>query len=85
MCYDDAGIVDDLLIYKIREGHFMVVVNASNCEKDFEWMSRHLMPDVELRNESDATALLAIQGPKSQAVTPEAHVRRFEIDSLLSL
>lgn len=68
MCYDDAGIVDDLLVYKIGEGHFMVVVNASNSEKDFEWMSRHCMPDVELRNESDATALLAIQGPKSQTV-----------------
>ncbi len=68
MCYDNAGIVDDLLIYKIGENHFMLVVNASNAEKDFEWMSRHLMPDVELRNESDATALLAIQGPQSQAV-----------------
>lgn len=68
MCYDDAGIVDDLLVYKIGEDHFMVVVNASNAEKDFEWMSRHLLPDVDLRNESDATALLAIQGPKSQTV-----------------
>ena len=68
MCYDDAGIVDDLLVYKIGENHFMVVVNASNVEKDFEWMNRHLMPDVDLRNESDATALLAIQGPKSQTV-----------------
>jgi aminomethyltransferase len=68
MCYDNAGIVDDLLVYKIRDDHFMVVVNASNTEKDFEWMGRHLMPDVEFRNESDSTALLAIQGPKSQTV-----------------
>ncbi|MGA7161881.1 MAG: glycine cleavage system aminomethyltransferase GcvT [Bacteroidota bacterium] len=65
MCYDDAGIVDDLLVYRIKEDHFMVVVNASNTEKDFEWMSRHLMPDVEFVNASDATALLAIQGPQS--------------------
>ena len=67
MCYGDAGIVDDLLVYKIADSHFMVVVNASNTDKDFEWMSRHLMPDVEFRNESDTTALLAIQGPKSQS------------------
>ncbi len=65
MCYDDAGIVDDLLIYRIGGDHFMVVVNASNTDKDFEWMNRHLMPDVEFRNTSDATALLAIQGPQS--------------------
>lgn len=67
MCYDDAGIVDDLLVYKIADNDFMVVVNASNIEKDFRWMSQHLMPDVDLRNESDTIALLAIQGPKSQA------------------
>ena len=68
MCYDDAGIVDDLLVYKLGERHFMVVVNASNSEKDFEWMNRHLIADVELKDESDATALLAIQGPKSLTV-----------------
>ena len=67
MCYDNAGIVDDLLVYKIEENHFMVVVNASNIEKDFRWMNDRLLPDVELRDESDGTALLAIQGPKSQS------------------
>ncbi len=67
MCYDDAGIVDDLLVYKFGDDHFMVVVNASNIDKDFEWMSRHLMPEVEFRNASDITALLAIQGPRSCA------------------
>ncbi len=67
MCYDDAGIVDDVLVYKIEEGHFMVVVNASNTAKDFEWMNSHMMPGVELLNESEGTALLAIQGPKSQS------------------
>jgi aminomethyltransferase len=66
MCYDDAGIVDDLLVYKLAENHFMVVVNASNIEKDFRWMNNHLLPDVELKDESDATALLAIQGPKAE-------------------
>ncbi len=66
MCYDDAGIVDDLLVYKLAENHFMVVVNASNIEKDFRWMNNHLLPDVELKDESDATALLAVQGPKAE-------------------
>lgn len=66
MCYEDGGIVDDLLVYKIAENHFMVVVNASNIEKDFRWMNNHLLPDVELKDESDATALLAIQGPNAE-------------------
>ena len=67
MCYDNAGIVDDLLVYKIADDHFMVVVNASNIDKDFQWMKAHVMPDVELRDDSDSIALLAIQGPKSQS------------------
>lgn len=74
MCYENAGIIDDLLVYKIGDNHFMVVVNASNIDKDFQWMKSHLLPDVELRDESDGTALLAIQGPKSlstlQKLTP---------------
>jgi len=80
MCYDDAGIVDDLLVYKIGEGRFMIVVNASNAEKDFEWMRKHLMPDVELRNESDTTALLAVQGPKSQTVIQK--LTSFDVKSI---
>ena len=68
MCYDDGGIVDDLLIYRIGKEHFMVVVNASNAAKDFEWMTRHLTSEVELVNDSDTMALLAVQGPKSQTV-----------------
>jgi aminomethyltransferase len=80
MCYDDAGIVDDLLVYKIGEEHFMVVVNASNAEKDFEWMRKHLMPDVDLRNESDTTALLAVQGPKSQTVIQK--LTSFDVKSI---
>ena len=67
MCYEDGGIIDDLLVYMIAADHYMVVVNASNVEKDFTWMSKHVQSDVELRDESDAIALLAIQGPKSQA------------------
>lgn len=64
MCYDDGGIVDDLLIYNLGES-YMVVVNAANIEKDFEWMKKHLEEDVKLENISDDVALLAVQGPKS--------------------
>jgi aminomethyltransferase len=66
MCYEDGGIIDDLLIYRM-EGQFMLVVNASNLQKDFDWLQSQKIGDVELENISDATALLAVQGPKSLA------------------
>ena len=62
MCYPDGGIVDDLLIYRF-EDHYMMVVNASNIEKDFSWISEHMIDGVELSNISDNTSLLAVQGP----------------------
>ncbi len=64
MCYEDGGIVDDLLIYNLGDS-YMVVVNAANIEKDFEWMKKHLDGDVNFENISDEVALLAVQGPKS--------------------
>jgi aminomethyltransferase len=64
MCYDDGGIVDDLLVYHLGD-HFMLVVNASNISKDFAWMQLHASGDVSLRNVSNEVALLAIQGPHS--------------------
>jgi aminomethyltransferase len=65
MCFDDGGIVDDLLIYMLAENSYMIVVNASNIDKDWEWMKKHCPSDVKFENKSDETALLAIQGPKS--------------------
>lgn len=65
MLYPEGGIVDDLLIYKIADDHFYMVVNASNMEKDFNWAKDHLLEGVTLENESDATGLLAVQGPNS--------------------
>jgi len=64
MCYPDGGIVDDLIIYRFSPESFMLVVNASNIEKDFEWASRHCPADVVLRNISEELALLAVQGPR---------------------
>lgn len=68
MCCPDGGVVDDLLVYKCSADEFMLVINASNIEKDLEWMDRHLIGDVVINNVSDETALLALQGPKAEAI-----------------
>lgn len=70
ICYDDGGIVDDLIIYRINSERFLVVVNASNRTKDFQWIASHSKSDVN--NISDATALLALQGPRAQDVLEQA-------------
>lgn len=68
MCYPDGGIVDDLLVYKIADDKFMLVINASNIEKDFKWMKENNKFGVELKNLSDDYSLLAVQGPNSKEV-----------------
>ena len=66
---NDGGIVDDLLVYRITEDHYFLVVNASNIEKDWNWISSHNDLGVEMTNVSDELSLLAVQGPKaSQAL-----------------
>jgi aminomethyltransferase len=66
MCYDDGGIVDDLIVYKLFDDNgYIVVVNASNIEKDFNWIADNNSFDADIHNQSDDTCLLAIQGPKS--------------------
>lgn len=62
---NEGGIVDDLIVYKIADNHYMLVVNASNIEKDWNWISAHNDLSVEMENLSDAYSLLAIQGPKA--------------------
>ena len=62
---DDGGIVDDLLVYRITEDHYFLVVNASNIEKDWNWISSHNDLGVEMTNVSDELSLLAVQGPKA--------------------
>ncbi|MCX2495159.1 glycine cleavage system aminomethyltransferase GcvT [Pedobacter sp. PF22-3] len=61
----DGGIVDDLLVYKIDDTTYMLVVNASNIEKDWDWIQQFNTKGVEMHNISDQTSLLAIQGPKA--------------------
>jgi aminomethyltransferase len=60
-----GGFVEDLIIYKMKEDQYLLVVNASNIEKDWDWISAHNDMDVEMRNLSDDYSLLAIQGPKA--------------------
>jgi aminomethyltransferase len=61
----DGGIVDDLIIYKMKDEQYLLVVNASNIEKDWNWISSHNDLGVEMENLSDDYSLLAIQGPKA--------------------
>jgi aminomethyltransferase len=61
----NGGIVDDLIIYKIKEEEYLLVVNASNIEKDWNWISSFNTFDAEMRNLSEDYSLLAIQGPKA--------------------
>jgi aminomethyltransferase len=61
----DGGIVDDLIVYKMGEEKYMLVVNASNMEKDWNWISAHNDLGVDMKNASDDYSLLAIQGPKA--------------------
>jgi len=62
---EDGGIVDDLLIYRINPEKYLLVVNASNVEKDWNWISQHNSMDATMRDLSDEYSLLAIQGPKA--------------------
>lgn len=66
MLYPDGGIVDDLLVYMFSEKEFMLVVNASNKEKDFNWMNENNKFGVSILDQSDDFSLLAIQGPDSK-------------------
>jgi len=61
----DGGIVDDLIIYRFNEEKYLLVVNASNIEKDWNWISQHNTMDATMRDLSDEYSLLAIQGPKA--------------------
>lgn len=65
MCYEDGGIVDDLLVYMLDDQEYMLVVNASNIEKDFEWIQSQNDLEANVQNQSDNIGLIALQGPAS--------------------
>ncbi|MEX0994891.1 MAG: glycine cleavage system aminomethyltransferase GcvT, partial [Balneolaceae bacterium] len=71
MCFEDGGLVDDLLVYRLDDDKFMMVVNASNIDKDWDWVNRHNEFEVEIENLSESTALLALQGPNAEKILRE--------------
>lgn len=70
MCYENGGTVDDFLIYMLEKDHYLLVVNASNIDKDFKWLqdNNNYDDDVIIINESDNYAVLALQGPVAEEV-----------------
>lgn len=82
MCYPDGGVVDDLLIYKLAEQHYMLVVNASNIDKDWAWLQEHMVPGVNMTNVSAQTALLALQGPLSVEILAKVTGTGVNVDSI---
>ncbi|MFA1821555.1 glycine cleavage system aminomethyltransferase GcvT [Virgibacillus oceani] len=71
MCYEDGGTVDDFLIYMMEENDYLLVVNAANTEKDYEWLLKHNVysaEEVEIKNVSADYAQLALQGPKAEKI-----------------
>ncbi|MCP4522460.1 MAG: glycine cleavage system aminomethyltransferase GcvT [Cytophagales bacterium] len=64
---ETGGIIDDLLVYRIKENHYFLVVNASNIQKDWDWIQKYNTEGVEMNNLSDDYALFAVQGPKAVA------------------
>ncbi|MBU9712229.1 glycine cleavage system aminomethyltransferase GcvT [Evansella tamaricis] len=72
MCYETGGTVDDLVLYKRGDQDFLLVVNASNITKDYEWLLKHMSGfDVEVTNVSDQYAQLAVQGPLAEKITQQ--------------
>ncbi len=72
MCYDDGGTVDDLLVYKMGEQDFFLVINAANIDKDWVWMQEQAKGfDIDLKNASDFYGQIAVQGPQSEQIVEE--------------
>lgn len=65
MCKPDGGIVDDLLVYKLADERYLLVINGANIDKDYAWMQQNTIDGAQLTNASDDYTLLAVQGPRS--------------------
>lgn len=86
LCNEHGGVVDDVTIYRLADTAFFLCVNASNIEKDYRWAQRHSPPGAGVRNTSEETGLLALQGPASTAVLSRVgastakELRRYQFD-----
>ncbi len=65
LCYSNGSVVDDILVYRLAENEFHLVVNAANIQKDFSWLQSHLQGDVELVDSSEGLGIISLQGPKA--------------------
>jgi aminomethyltransferase len=72
LCNERGGVIDDVIVYRVEPDAYLVVVNASNIEKDFAWMNRHAGASTKLDNESEKTAMLALQGPNAPKFLKDA-------------
>lgn len=81
MCNEKGGMIDDLIVYKYSDTEYLLVVNAANRDKDFQWISGNLRGDAKVCDVSDNTALIALQGPNSELIlsklTTEIPQKRF--------
>ena len=68
LCYDEGGIVDDLTLYRLADSRYMLTVNASNIDKDWDWVTARGAGAADWTNVSTDTALLAVQGPKAESL-----------------
>src|SRR6266542_2253484 len=68
LCYPEGGVVDDVTLYRLADDRFMLTVNAANIDKDWAWVAEHGRGDAAWRNVGEETGLLAIQGPKAEAI-----------------
>ena len=72
MCYENGGTVDDLLVYKMGDNDFFLVINAANIDKDWAWMQEQAKGfDIDLKNMSDYYGQLAVQGPEAEQAVEE--------------
>jgi aminomethyltransferase len=78
-CNELGGIKDDLLVFRLTDCEYMIIYNAANRSKDFDWLSKNAMGDVELRDVSDQVAMFALQGPKAIDVLRRTVAERVEI------
>ena len=68
MCNENGGVVDDLIVYKVRDDHYFIVVNAANKDKDYAWMKEHAFGDCVFTDISAQVAQIALQGPKAETI-----------------
>ena len=72
MCYPDGGVVDDIIVYRLKQDRFMAVINASNIDKDIQWMREQAAPyNVVIKDRSGELSLIAVQGPKAEEILNE--------------